>query len=177
MTTDPQPPTDQPLPSFSDRLNYLWNTRRPPRGTPYTLREVHEGTGRKLSQSYLSLLRRGGAPTPSGAKLQILADFWKVPISFFTAEHIPDELAQGDITPELRDALRNPMVQELALRAAHMGREEWELVLHMMHHAQGLVGRIKTERGAAPELAPTNNGDRGALHGDEGTDAPSDPYQ
>ncbi len=172
MTTDSQPPADQRLPSFSDRLNYLWDTRRPPRGTPYTLREVHEGTDRKLSQSYLSLLRRGGAPTPSGAKLQVLADFWKVPVSFFTAEHIPDELAESDITPELRDALRNPMVQELALRAAHMGREEWELVLHMMHHAQGLVGRIKTEGASAPELAPTTDEGRNDPYRDEGTDAP-----
>lgn len=164
MPTDPRPGeghdphdpfADERLPSFSARLNYLWTTRMSPRGTPYTLREVHEGTGRKLSQSYLSLARRGGVAAPSGEKLQALADFWKVPVSYFTAERMPDGLADSDISPELREALRNPLVQEFALRAAHMGREEWELVLHMMHHAQELVGRIKPERETATDQSET----------------------
>jgi transcriptional regulator with XRE-family HTH domain len=137
-------PRGHELPAFSQRLNYLWATRLSPRHTPYTLREVHEGTGRKLSLSYLSLLRKGKVAAPSGEKLQLLADFFGVPISYFTAAQVPQELSQADIDPELWDALRNPMVREMALRAARMGREEWELVLHMMHHAQELVGRIRS---------------------------------
>lgn len=139
------------LPSFAERLNYLWDTRLSPRGTPYTLREVHEGTGRKLSMSYLSLLRKGGVAAPSGDKLQVLADFFGVPISYFTAAQIPQELAASEIDAELLDALRNPMVRELALRAQSMGREEWELVLHMMHHAREIVDRIKTDPHAPDE--------------------------
>lgn len=139
------------LPSFADRLNYLWGTRLSPRGTPYTLREVHEGTGRKLSISYLSLLRKGGVAEPSGEKLQALANFFGVPITYFTAEQVPQELAVTDLDPELLEALRNPMVREIALRAKNMGREEWELVLHMMHHARDLVGRIKPESRAGSE--------------------------
>lgn len=142
---------EKQLPSFSRRLNYLWDTHLSPRGTPYTLREVHEGTGRKLSMSYLSLMRKGGVAAPSGEKLQLLADFFGVPVSYFTAEQVPQELALADIDPELIEALRNPMVQELALRAARMGREEWELVLHMMHHAHELVGRIRDTPDIAPE--------------------------
>jgi len=160
----------QRLPDFAARLDYLWNTRLAPRGTPYTLREVHEGTGRKLSISYLSLLRKGGVAAPSGEKLQALANFWKVPITFFTVERVPDELAGSDISPELREALRNPLVQELALRAAHMGREEWELVLHMMHHAQDLVGRIKAEK-AAPEVLTDHEGGMDMPTHEEGMDA------
>ncbi len=139
---DSSPP---PLPSFADRLNYLWGTRLSPRGTPYTLREGHEGTGRKLSISYLSLLRKGGVAEPSGEKLQALANFFGVPITYFTAEPVSQELVAADLDPELLEALRNPMVREIALRAKNMGREEWELVLHMMHHARDLVGRIKPE--------------------------------
>jgi transcriptional regulator with XRE-family HTH domain len=133
------------MPSFAERLNYLWDTRLSPRGTPYTLREVHEGTGRKLSMSYLSLLRKGGVAAPSGDKLQVLADFFGVPVSYFTATQVPQELAASEIDEDLLRALRNPMVRELALRAERMGREEWELVLHMMHHAREIVDRIKAE--------------------------------
>lgn len=147
------------MPSFAERLNYLWGSRLSPRGTPYTLREVHEGTGRKLSMSYLSLLRKGGVVAPSGEKLQVLADFFGVPISYFTAEQVPQELSTWDIDQELLDALRNPMVREIALRAKNMGREEWELVLHMMHHAHDLVGRIKPEGRARPEQSDVEPSD------------------
>ena len=155
---------EKQLPSFSQRLNYLWATRLSPRGTPYTLREVHEGTGRKLSMSYLSLMRKGGVAAPSGEKLQLLADFFGVPVSYFTADQVPQELAATDIDPELIEALRNPMVRELALRAARMGREEWELVLHMMHHAHDLVGRIKETAEATPEQPPGRERDTDQPH-------------
>jgi transcriptional regulator with XRE-family HTH domain len=154
--TDSEPQGND-LPCFSQRLNYLWATRLSPRNTPFTLREVHEATGRKLSLSYLSLLRKGGIAAPSGERLQLLADFFGVPVSYFTAAQVPQELSLDDIDPELRKALRNPMVQELALRAAKMSREEWELVLHMMHHAQELVGRIRSA--PPPETSPKDAAD------------------
>ena len=46
-------------PSFAELLRHLFATRLSPRGRPYSLREVSEGTGGKLSIAYLSLLRRG----------------------------------------------------------------------------------------------------------------------
>ncbi len=149
------------LPSFAERLNYLWDTRLSPRGTPYTLREVHEATGRKISMSYLSLLRKGGVAAPSGDKLQVLANFFGVPVSYFTADQVPEELAASDIDDELRDALRNPMVRELALRAKTMGREEWELVLHMMQHARDIVDKIKMEPGTQDQPRDTDTPDSG----------------
>lgn len=108
--------------------------------------------------SYLSLLRKGGVAAPSGEKLQLLADFFGVPVSYFTAEQVPQEVAPSDLDPELMEALRNPMVRELALRAARMGREEWELVLHMMHHAHDLVGRIKETAESPAEQPPGREG-------------------
>jgi len=58
MTRAPTSPDKTP--HFADLLNHLFATRVSPRGKPYTLKEVCDGTEGYFSIAYLSLLRRGG---------------------------------------------------------------------------------------------------------------------
>jgi transcriptional regulator with XRE-family HTH domain len=163
--------TSPASPSFADLLNHLFATRLSPKGRPYSLREVSEGTGGKLSIAYISLLRRGGTVgMPSADKVRALADFFGVDMQYFLGAHSAAR-EQGMIDAELEQALANPQVRDIALRASHMGAEQRRLLMQIMDHTEQL-----TRLAALPETgmqASTSqvDGDSGVEIG-AGTDAP-----
>ncbi len=136
-------PSDAEATSFAEQLNYLFATRLSPTGRPYTLREVSEATGGKLSIGYLSLVRKGGVAMPSAGRVQALADFFGVDIGYFTGgQHLPEQ-AQTEMDDALRQALSRPGVRELALRAGQMDDEERALLFEMMDSAEQIARRVR----------------------------------
>ncbi|TXH56734.1 MAG: XRE family transcriptional regulator [Burkholderiaceae bacterium] len=73
-----------------------------------------------MSVGYLSELRTGKATNPRLDHLKALADYFGVPLSYFT-----DDAASREIAEEMRllRALRDNDVRSLALRASYLDDE------------------------------------------------------
>lgn len=146
-------------PHFADLLNHLFATRVSPRGKPYTLKEVCEGTEGFFSIAYLSLLRRGGIERPSIDRIRRLADFFGVEPSYFLGkEHQEDRQAAQDMDEALRHAFNDPQIRAFAMRVNDYSIEERTMVLAMLDQVHKLVEsrRVRThstsgERGVAPD--------------------------
>jgi transcriptional regulator with XRE-family HTH domain len=103
---------------FAGRLNHLFATVRPPgEDREYTNSEVASAT--ELSGSYLGYLRKGVRDNPSVEAVQALARFFGVRPSYLVDDE-PDEehAARTDAQLRLAQALKNPAIKRLAMRAA-----------------------------------------------------------
>jgi transcriptional regulator with XRE-family HTH domain len=134
-------PTGKPT-TFSALLNYLFATRRRPDGKEYTLTEVSQATG--LRKEYLSNLRTGKITEPPLSRAQLLADFFGVNVGFFTGEYNRSEPLEGtQIESEqdqaLREALAQPLVRDVALRAGAKGIAERAIILEMLDRAEEIA--------------------------------------
>src|SRR6266566_3280802 len=106
---------------FAVLLNHLFATRLHPEGRPYTLTEVSKATG--LSVPYLSILRKGTIGAVSLHRAATLARFFRVPLDYFSQEGPPVD-TMDDL---VREALAQPLVREVALRAANVGMAQRHL--------------------------------------------------
>lgn len=147
---------------FADRLNRLFATHLSPSGREYTLREVSDATGGALSVAYLSLLRKGGVTRPRVDKVQLLADFFGVSVTYFTDKDGTSAAAADDLSEALRAALAKPGVRELALRASELSAEEHALYLRLLDYAKEVAARVRAEQGAPNEGAFDTPADTGA---------------
>jgi len=97
--------------SFADRVNHLFATVRTADDEEYTNAEVAHATG--ISATYIGYLRKGVRGNPSVDTVRALARFFRVRPSYLVDEE-PDEASAGP----LAEALRNPGISRLAMRAA-----------------------------------------------------------
>lgn len=107
--------------SLADKLNHLFAMVRRPDGAEYYGKDVVaavRATGVELSASHLSELRRGIKSNPTLRVLQALADFFEVRVSYFFDD--PAAVEQTEAELELRAAMRDARVQQMAHRAADL---------------------------------------------------------
>jgi transcriptional regulator with XRE-family HTH domain len=133
----------EPASRFSDLLNHLFATHLSPRGKPYTLKEVSDGTDGYFSIAYLSLLRRGGIERPSPERSHMLAKFFGVDSSYFLGEDPEFHERHATMDDALRRALADPQVREFAMRANQYSLEERTIVLRMLDQAHQLVRSMR----------------------------------
>jgi transcriptional regulator with XRE-family HTH domain len=132
---------------------------------------VSEGTGGKLSIAYLSLLRRGGTVgMPSADKVQALADFFAVDMRYFLRAQTAAR-EQSAIDVELEQALANPQVRDIALRASHMGAEQRRLLMQIMDHTEELARLATTRHQTAVRVSADGAAEDSGVEIGEGTDA------
>ncbi len=125
---------------YAALVEQLFQALPSPRGKPWTLQEVADGTGGRLSVSYLSDLRRGHVLEPSFERLALLADFFAVDIRYFLGH--PDEPpAPGGDHDALTRALATPLVPEIAARAGALTDVERAHVLHRLNSGPEWRGR------------------------------------
>lgn len=134
------PDHSQPC-QFALLLNHLFDTRLSPEGRPYTLTEVGKATG--MSVPYLSILRKGTITSVPFQRVEALARFFHVPLDYFSQNGPPVDT----IDDLLREALAQPLVREVALRAGKVGVGQRALVLQMLEHAD----QVLRELAALPE--------------------------
>lgn len=137
----PRDPSD----NFAQKLNRLFAARLSPDGDEYALTEIRDATGGRLTIAYLSLLRKGGIQHPSLDKVELLADFFGVSVTYFTdkegAVYVDDEMSEA-----LRKALAEPRVRELALRASELGPAEHDLYIRLLDYSKEVAARIADEK-------------------------------
>ncbi len=122
MSEVPQSPGDGTW-TLADRINALFDTFYAPGERPPSLDQVVQeiqARGGSISVGYLSELRTGKATNPRLDHLKALADYFGVPLSYFT-----DDGESRQIAEEMRllRALRDNDVRSLALRASYMDQQ------------------------------------------------------
>ena len=128
--------------TLADKLDHLFRTHGPGGQAEYTYREVAAGIRarggpRKMSASYLWLLRTGVRDNPSRKHLEAIAGFFAVPVSYFFDDALAAEM---DADLQLVRALRTVPVRDLALRAAELSPEGLDEVVHIVEHVRRLEG-------------------------------------
>ncbi len=155
MKNPPDRREQTPTP-FSALVNYLFATRLSPEGRPYTLREVSDATGGKLSSPYLSYLRTGKIANPPADRVQLLADVFGVDVGYFTGKYSAPHAPVSTTDEELWEALSKPLVREVAKRAARVSPGERALILEMLERAEQLATAAQAlEAGASSTDAST----------------------
>jgi transcriptional regulator with XRE-family HTH domain len=77
--------------SLADRLTLLFERIRKPDGSRYSLREVSDAiseAGEPVSYGYIQKLRTGTTDNPTLRTLRALAQFFRVPVEFFTSNTV-----------------------------------------------------------------------------------------
>jgi transcriptional regulator with XRE-family HTH domain len=127
---------------IAHRLDRLFETCQP-NGRPYTLRDVVDGVNKAaghnlLSVQYLSQLRNGDRTEPSYSRLDAIAKWFGVPVTYFsddqTFQHADDELRTLNL-------MRDAGVRDVAFRAAGLSEQSLALVsalLDTVRKAEGL---------------------------------------
>ncbi len=123
MQEAPHPPSDEGTWTLADRINALFETFRAPGERPPSLdlvvQEV-QARGGSISVGYLSELRTGRATNPRIDHLKAIADYFGVPLSYFTDDEHSRQIAEE---MRLLRALRDNDVRSLALRVATLDGE------------------------------------------------------
>jgi transcriptional regulator with XRE-family HTH domain len=121
---------------FAVVLNHLFATRLAPEGRPYTLTEVSKATG--MSVPYLSILRKGTIAAVPFQRVEALARFFHVSLDYFSQAGPPVDTLDDLV----REALAQPLVREVALRAGKVGTAQRALMLQMLEHAEQVLQEL-----------------------------------
>jgi transcriptional regulator with XRE-family HTH domain len=140
-------------------VNDLFETHRHPSGREYKLSEVSAATGDQLTTSWLSLLRKGAIVRPGADKVQLLAQFFGVDASYFTGKQAPQQDEAGtDEDEELRRAISQPLIRQMALRAGRLDEADQARLYELVNQALALGARVREERERGTHSTPTDEG-------------------
>ena len=113
-----------------------------------------------MTTSWLSLLRKGAIARPGADKIQLLADFFRVDAAYFTGKRphprTGDETQQDE---QLRRAMDQPLVRQMALRASQLDQEDQERLFELIKHALSLGARAREAREREAQDVPHPSAD------------------
>lgn len=128
-------------PTLAEKLDRLFQSTRSPNGSEYTYAEVAAGINAggiaTISDTYLCDLRNGTKENPRIRHVEALAQFFRVPVTYFL---------DGDGSSQLFDQLEtlpvstNADVRRIALRAVDLSPETLEAVAGIIERARQLEG-------------------------------------
>jgi transcriptional regulator with XRE-family HTH domain len=130
-----------PKASFADRLDRLFREVHPPNRGPYAAREVAETieqrTGVSISAGAIQALRTGTRTNPKQQTIQALADFFGVSPAYFFGE---EQSAQSHAEVQLRAAMRDAGVRQVAMRAGGLSSASLELITSLIEKVRAAEG-------------------------------------
>jgi transcriptional regulator with XRE-family HTH domain len=110
--------------TLAAKIDALFRAVRRPSREQYSHEEVakacREATGESFSATYLWQLRTGRRDNPTKRHLEVLAQFFQVPVAYFFDDDQGDAMAKE---LELLTALRDAGVRNMALRAVSLSPE------------------------------------------------------
>lgn len=140
--------------SFAEKLNHLFKTIKRPNGRKHTNAEVAAAAG--CTREYISALRHGKRPPPTGNIISAIAEFFSVPPSYFFSDEMSEKInTQMDLILALA-ALKDSDARIAALRTiADVAPEELPKVTRAIQQAL-----TDSDPGSdAPPRARTDRGD------------------
>jgi transcriptional regulator with XRE-family HTH domain len=119
--------------TLADRLSHLFAVVHPSGRGPYSDQEVAEAInakhGKSIDRTYIWSLRTGRRDNPSMRHLEVLAEFFGVPVGYFFDDALSEEVAEEiALVAKLRDS----GVQKIALRIAELDEQSREAVSEML---------------------------------------------
>ncbi len=130
-----------PRRTLAQKLDHLFATVRPGGRGEYTHEEVATAIARAggptISATYIWQLRRGLRDNPTKKHLEVLAQFFGVPVTYFFDDQAAEQV---DAELEVLSALRDASVRDIALRAAGLSTEGLGLITEMIERVRRLEG-------------------------------------
>lgn len=131
----------QPRRTLAQKLESLVRTVHEPGRGPYSTREIadainHRHGAQMISHSTVANLLSGKQTNPTMAVLELLAEFLRVPTSYFFDDALADRM---DKELELVAALRDAGIRDLALRAVGLdddARQAVRAMIDALQHGQ-----------------------------------------
>jgi transcriptional regulator with XRE-family HTH domain len=129
--------------TLAQKLDSLVRTVHEPGRGPYSTREIADAINQRrgaqvISHSTVANLLSGKQTNPTKAVLELLAEFFGVPISYFFDDAMAARLGAE---LELVAALRDAGVRDLALRVAGLDDDARRAVVTMIDALQKMQGR------------------------------------
>ncbi len=132
--------------SLAEKLDRLFKVVRPAGGGEYTYDQVAEGVRQRgvstVSAAYVWQLRHGARDNPSLRLLEGLADFFGVPVGYFSDEEVA---ARVDGQLELLASLRDADIRHIAMRLLDVSPESRAVVAEA-------VAWVRRREGLDPSL-------------------------
>jgi transcriptional regulator with XRE-family HTH domain len=138
--------------TLAQKVDWLFDVRRTAQGRQYTYGQVQRATGNRITASYVWKLRTGAMSNPGLCALEALADFFQVPLDYFSqgGEYLEDSLrvafALSDNRVARQDALQmvTEHVESLSDEGLRAVMEVVEYVrTHEHQHANGNNGHAQ----------------------------------
>jgi transcriptional regulator with XRE-family HTH domain len=139
--------------SVDKKLDLLFKTFLKPDGTEYTYEEIAEGIDHAVSSVAIWKLRVGKVKNPAYRTLEAIAEFFDVPIEYFSSSERPSEEYVQEL--KLARVLQEAGVAQIALRASDLGESAKRDILSMIEYARKAQGLNKTK---GKEKAKGNEG-------------------
>lgn len=145
------------LPTLAQRLDRCMRVMHAPDRGDWTYQEVADGT-RAISEegawssTYVHKVRTGGATNPRLSHLRTLAAFFHVPITYFIGDD--EQVKAIDAEIEFIQAMRNPAVQDIALRATHLTPSGLRAVTQIINELAAANPQPKPGRGRSAAQQP-----------------------
>ncbi|MEU5437997.1 helix-turn-helix transcriptional regulator [Streptomyces sp. NPDC020719] len=138
--------------SLADRINFLFSVTRDPNGRQYSNEQIAAAirtTGVAISQSYIWQLRKNKKTNPTLRHLQALADFFRVPVSYFFDDCIADRLEP--VISRFEATVTDSQIRLIVLRTEQLSEERRRQVLEFLD----VISRLEQaeRRGFLPEVA------------------------
>lgn len=115
--------------TIAERLDWLFTNIRHPSGREYMYLEIQSATeekGRKVAASYIGKLRRGEKDSPAWDIVDVLAQVFNVPITFFYTHTLNEEYLERI---KIATAIQVNGVGEIALRAKQLNPDQRKAIL------------------------------------------------
>lgn len=142
---------------LAQRLEHLFQTVHPKGRDPYTNQEaadlINAQAGEKvISQNYLWQLRKGERDTPSFKRLDAIAKFFGVKVSYFSDDEMA---ARVNEQFEVVTAMRELGVEHIALRAAGLSTASMAAIAAQMKAVLAQVENSRRLEGLPDDDEPT----------------------
>ena len=157
----PEPGDPTPTPrTLAEKLDQCFRTMHPADRGEWSYKEVSAGMaelGVTCSPSYLWQLRKGLRDNPTVRQVEALARYFHVPVTFFFGS--TQEVDQIAAQMALVQALRDPQLHEIALRASTFTPAGLRAVAGVIRELQAVPGMANTpgRRSRSPEPSVGGN--------------------
>jgi len=130
--------------TLAQKLHHLVDTVHPPGRGPFSYREIaaeirqkQPPSERVISHTAIADLCTGRSSNPQKSTLELLAQFFNVPVAYFFDEEIEE---RHNRQAELITALRNSRAHQVALRLDGLSSRSMDVLTDMINRVRELEG-------------------------------------
>lgn len=137
--------------TLAERVDWLFKHIRQPDGREYTYQEVEAGTkelGYPVTGAYVWKMRKGKAEKPNWLILRVLAQFFKIPITFFYDEKLTEEklaminsenkeVSVPQVAWRSIQVQRDPDIEEIASQVSKLDKAGRQTILQIIRLVMG----------------------------------------